>query len=250
MDAKRKFSKLHKTKTSTVTPPEEQPPEKRVHLSLTERGSNLRVSQDLDSVTGYKGYRSIVANYPIIEGTYYFEARVEKSNLPPPFKGVESHLRIGIATKAFDKEISLGSDSNSYAYKSIDGCVVHQGFKTKYAEKYNEGDIIGCLVHMKPPKPKVRNQELNKNAVPEINEGSKLIFFKNGKYLGVAFQDLKEGFYFAAVSLYMNSKVKMNFGPEFEKPPSLTDLPEELHKYKPYSVIATEPTLYKDIEFS
>jgi hypothetical protein len=249
MDTKKKASKLPKTKNISDPMPLEQPLEKRVHLSLSDKGGSLKLSQDFNSVTGSKGYRSIIANYPIIEGTYYFEAKVEKSNIPPPFSNIDPQLRIGIATKTFDREISLGSDQNSYGYKSIDGCAIHQGIKTKYSEKYGEGDVIGCLVHMKPPKPKVRNQEFNKIAQPEVNEGSKLIFFKNGKCLGTAFQDLKEGFYFAAISLYMNAKVRMNFGPEFEKPPVLNELPEELHKYKPYSAIATEPTLYKDIEF-
>ena len=41
------------------------------------------------------------------------------------------------------------------------------------------------------------------------------MFFKNGIFQGEAFRDLNEGFYYAGVSLYMNAKVYINFGPKF-----------------------------------
>lgn len=42
----------------------------------------------------------------------------------------------------------------------------------------------------------------------------------NGVCQGVAFQDIYKGSYFPAVSLYFDATVHLNFGPEFEFPPT------------------------------
>jgi len=244
--AKKNFSKLTRTKASSNAQINLKV-EKSVHLSPDYQGSNLELSSDLMTVTGYKGYRSILANYPIIEGTYFFEAKIEKSDLSS-FAGAEPQVRIGIATKKFDSEISLGSDKWSYGYKSIDGNVVHDGIKRPYGEEYKGGDIIGCMIHMKPPKPKMRGEIVDNEKI-EINEGSKLVFFKNGRSLGTAFMNLYEGFYHAGVSAYMNAKVHVNFGPYFETMLDLRELDIEMRNYKPYCVRANEPKLYEDLEY-
>lgn len=244
---KKRFTNLTRTKTSSNAQIEPKL-EKSVHFSPKFKAPNLKLSQDMLSVTGHKGYRSVLSNYPIIEGTYFFEAKFEKSSQPAPFVGIEPQVRIGISTLKLDSEISLGSDRFSYAYKSADGCTVYDGIKKVYGEKYEEGDVIGCLIHMKPPKPKVKGDGLEKQKI-EINEGSRLLFYKNGKCIGIAFADMIEGFYHAGVSVYMNSKVRVNFGPDFEYPPNLEELDEQLQDCKPYSVIANEPKPYEDIEF-
>jgi Set1/Ash2 histone methyltransferase complex subunit ASH2 len=244
---KKKANKMQRSKSPQKGMAIEQPLQKRVQLFADPKIECLKISQDSLSVTGAKGYRSITANYPIIEGTYFFEVKIEKSNSSVPYSGISPQVRIGVATMKFDKEISLGSDQNSYAYKSLDGSRVHEGIKSDYGERFNEGDIIGCLIHMKPPKPKVKNQEPGKSI--GINEGSFLMYFKNGRPQGKAFVNLKEGFYYAGVSLYMGAKAKLNFGPEFEKAieldSPLTVNPDEV---KPYSEIPNEPQLYQDIE--
>ncbi|MGH0175704.1 UNVERIFIED_CONTAM: hypothetical protein FKN15_015623 [Acipenser sinensis] len=48
---------------------------------------------------------------------------------------------------------------------------------------------------------------------------SKMIFFRNGVSQGVAFEDLFEGIYFPAISLYKSCTVSVNFGPHFKYPP-------------------------------
>ena len=50
--------------------------------------------------------------------------------------------------------------------------------------------------------------------------GSRISFYRNGQYLGVAFEDIYEGFYFPSISLYKNCKVTVNFGPNFRYPPA------------------------------
>jgi len=248
MEARKKsFSKIAKTKMPIPELPDLKV-EKRVHLSNDYKGSFIELSQDLQTITGYKGYRSVLANFPIIEGTYYFEAKISMPSTPNSFSDIPPQVRIGVATTKLDCEISLGSDRLSYAYKSIDGCAIHDGTKRLYNEEFGDGDVIGCLIHMKPPKPKLRGDLIDKEKL-EVNEGSKVIYYKNGKCLGIAFENLLEGFYHAGISVYMTSQVNVNFGPNFEYPPNSEELDNETKDYKPYSVIATEPKLYGDLEF-
>ncbi|XP_037548504.1 set1/Ash2 histone methyltransferase complex subunit ASH2-like [Nematolebias whitei] len=57
---------------------------------------------------------------------------------------------------------------------------------------------------------------------------SRMVFYKNGVNQGVAFENLFEGLYFPAISLYKSCTVSVNFGPRFKYPPK--DL-----KYQPMS---------------
>lgn len=59
--------------------------------------------------------------------------------------------------------------------------------------------------------------------------GSKIMFYRNGVNLGTAFTDIYAGIYFPSVSIYRSATVSVNFGPNFQYPP--TDAPD----YKPMS---------------
>lgn len=224
--------------------------EKKVKIIDTCPFPTLKVEEDSLTVSGFKGYQTISANYRIIEGTYYFEVKVESPILSQPFPDVPPQVRVGIATKTFDKETSLGSDPFSYAYKGEDGCIINDGIPVKYGEKYQAGDVIGVLLHMKPPKPSHLYTNKDPNT-PDINEGSKLLFFKNGICEKIAFTDLHEGFYYASASLYMNARVKFNFGPDFEKSPNLQPFQDDpdIMNFNPYSIIPTLPKMYDQIDF-
>ena len=50
----------------------------------------------------------------------------------------------------------------------------------------------------------------------KVGKGSHIRFYKNGKCLGNAFQDLYEGMYYPAISLFKTAKVKVNFGPKWK----------------------------------
>lgn len=50
-------------------------------------------------------------------------------------------------------------------------------------------------------------------------KGSKIICFKNGKEIGIAFSDIFAGSYFPCASLYKGITVSFNFGPDFKYPP-------------------------------
>lgn len=61
---------------------------------------------------------------------------------------------------------------------------------------------------------------------------------------------MAESFYFVGASLYMNARVRFNFGPDFKFPPDLTKegimLDEDIF-LKPYDQISKEPIPYNDI---
>lgn len=46
--------------------------------------------------------------------------------------------------------------------------------------------------------------------------GSKIIYFKNGEFQGVAFENIYGGAYYPAISIYKNATVSVNFGPNFK----------------------------------
>ena len=67
----------------------------------------------------------------------------------------------------------------------------------------------------------------NLKKLKELN-GSKITFYKNGKSLGAAYQDIYAGEYFPGVGLYKNAHIKYNFGPKFKFRPE-----EAAAGYKP-----------------
>ncbi len=65
--------------------------------------------------------------------------------------------------------------------------------------------------------------------------GSKITFFKNGVSQGVAYTDLYEGTYLPGVSVFKNTCVTVNFGPNFKHPP-----PVDKFNYKAMHLRAEE----------
>ena len=218
-------------------------PSSGVYLSTEFKSKSLVISEDGLTATGHKGYTSVLSNYPIIEGSYYFEVKILNPKTPLPFPNVAPHIRIGFATSEFKSELPLGCDTRSYAIRDKDGEIMENGSNSKYARKFNPGDIVGCLIFLKPPKPIF----FEKKDEDDRNVGSKALFFINGENFEIAFENLREGFYYVGVSLYMHAKAKVNFGPNFEIPPNLEGLEEEIKNFKPYCSLGEEPSRYKEI---
>jgi Set1/Ash2 histone methyltransferase complex subunit ASH2 len=226
-----------------ITPHIDKKPLSGVYLSNDFKSKSLLISEDGLTATGHKGYTSVLSNYPIIEGAYYFEVKILNHKTPLPFPNVTPHIRIGFATCEFKSELPLGCDAKSYAIRDKDGEKMENGYNSKYAKNFNRGDIIGCLIFLKPPKPKF----LEKNE-DDRNVGSKALFCINGENFGIAFENLREGFYYVGVSLYMHAKVKVNFGPKFDFPPNLDGMDNEIQNFKPFSSLGEEPSRYKEIK--
>jgi Set1/Ash2 histone methyltransferase complex subunit ASH2 len=210
---------------------------------------------------GEKGYRSVLGTQGVTEGTFYYEVTIlnsssESLNIPvntlpascPMFEpliashnsfclekhdsvsiGITSaHMRIGFATSNLDLETPVGTDLNSYSYRDLDGSVFHDGYRKAYSCSYGINDIIGCLIKLQPQKPKIKGKEDSKFIE---SEGSEIHYFKNGEYLGKAFENIYEGCYFPAVALYQYARVEINITKKLAFPRVLTDF-----QAKPFSV--------------
>ena len=133
----------------------------------------------------------------------YYEDNIKNINKYKPT------VRIGIIKNGSDYEIPIGSLENSYSYRSKDGFLLKEGKYIKGNPIYKTGDIIGCLVHLKPPKPKF----LQGMEATEINLDDKcyMKFYINGKETQTKIEDIKEGDYHFGVSLYNFAEAKIIF---------------------------------------
>ena len=207
-----------------------------VYLALHDRAPQLKVSDDRLSVTGEKGYSSIRANYGVNKGNWYFEITV--TSLPEG-----SALRLGWCQPYGNLQAPLGYDKFSYSWRSLKGTKFHQSRGKHYSDGYAEGDTLGFHISLVEPdqhdskvlpktykdmalikfknhlhyEEKDLSEQMDKLLKPQ--KGSKITFFKNGVCQGVAFEDIFGGSYFPAASLYKNSTVTFNFGPELKYPP-------------------------------
>ena len=133
----------------------------------------------------------------------YYEERIKNINNFSPT------VRVGIIKNGNDYEIPIGSLKNSYGYRSRDGFLLKEGEYIKGNSIFKTGDIIGCLVHLKPPKPKflqgIENEEMN------LDDKCYMKFYINGKELPQKIEDIKEGDYHFGVTLYNFAEAKIIF---------------------------------------
>lgn len=54
--------------------------------------------------------------------------------------------RLGWATDRASAAAPLGMDQHGYAYRDVNGSVVHQSIRRRYGERFGKGDVIGCLI--------------------------------------------------------------------------------------------------------
>ena len=212
-----------------------------VTLSLAHKSEALKIASDCLECTGEKGYRSVLASHPMIEGTYYFEVEILEPIRPLPFKDISAHVRIGIGTKKVDLETPIGFDKFGYSYRDSDGAVFFNGISKKYGSSYGPGDIIGVFINLMPLKPPNLLERKHKDAgeiCQVVSNGSYIEFYVNGKSQGVAFKDIYEGEYYAGAALYMHGRVRFNFGPKFKYSPI------DHKAYKPYKDVVFQK-LYK-----
>ncbi|XP_054165942.1 set1/Ash2 histone methyltransferase complex subunit ASH2-like [Oppia nitens] len=213
-----------------------------VALSLHDRAPQLKISEDRRLVSGDKGYCCVRANYGVCRGNWFFECKL--TELPDG-----AAVRLGVAQELANLQAPLGYDLFGYSVRSRKGTKFHDSRGRHFAESWNTGDVIGFLLSLPssrtttvlPPvfkdKPLVKFKSFlyfeskddpnteSKALKPLV--GSTLDVFRNGQWLGTAFDDLNAGTYFPAASLYKSAAVSVNFGPDFAFPPSRT--------YRPWS---------------
>eukprot|EP00116_Pleurobrachia_bachei_P008849 sb/3469111/ len=83
--------------------------------------------------------------------------------------------------------------------------------------RYKLSNHVLLALHDKAPQLKVGEERVKVTG----EKGYSLIrLYKNGEYKGVAYEDLFQGFYFPALSLYKGCTVEANFGPKFQHMPA------------------------------
>mmetsp|Transcript_16931 Transcript_16931/g.22384 ORF Transcript_16931/g.22384 Transcript_16931/m.22384 type:complete len:303 (+) Transcript_16931:76-984(+) len=195
-----------------------------VVFSRSDSAPQLLIAKDQLTVTGEKGYRMARASMGVSEGCFFWECEILKPEKP------EAHCRLGWAQQQAPLQAPVGYDKWSFGYRDIAGSKVHQslrhdnyGEEYGYSEEIEHGDIVGFLIYL-PPRPKAEADELSPsanessdstNTVPNMPSTSHIRFYKNGIDQGIAYENIPEGTYYPAVSLYSGAKVRANFGPQF-----------------------------------
>jgi hypothetical protein len=174
-----------------------------VALSDRDRAQQLILSEDQMRVTGvYGGYRLVRATHGVHSGAYYWEAEILEP-APGVSDAINCHVRLGWSTRQGELQGPVGNNSCTYGYRDVSGSKIHNGKRDdNYGESYSVGDIIGCFL----------------NLDTDNIDNNQIRFFKNGKDQGIAYKggkDIPLGVYFPAISLYMQSSVRVNFGPSF-----------------------------------
>ncbi|XP_072165071.1 set1/Ash2 histone methyltransferase complex subunit ASH2-like [Diadema setosum] len=208
---------------------------KDVLLALHDRAPQLKISEDRLSVTGDRGYCMVRSTHGVNRGSWYFEVTIDQ--MPEG-----SATRLGWSQPLGNLQAPLGYDKFSYSWRSRKGTRFHESRGKHYSEAYGAGDTLGFYIQLPdktaieqiiPPTYKDRalikfkshlyfeekDQTSEAEKALKSTQNSKIIFFKNGENKGVAFENLYEGTYHPAISLYKQCSASINFGPDFKFPP-------------------------------
>ncbi|TRY88154.1 hypothetical protein DNTS_029456 [Danionella cerebrum] len=176
----------------------------------------LKISDDRLTVTGEKGYSMVRASHGVRKGSWYFEVTVDE--MPP-----DTAARLGWSQP-------LGKHySDGYGQGDTLGFFIQLPDQTETAKALPDTYKDKALIKFKSylyfeEKDYVDKAEKNLKATSE----SRMVFYKNGVNQGLAYENLFEGMYYPAISLYKSCTVSVNFGPHFRYPPK--DI-----KYQPMS---------------
>lgn len=122
---------------------------------------------------------------PLTRQAYYYEVTVLDA-------GEKGKIGIGFADGDFKLQRQPGWEPNSFGYHGDDGKKFSStGNGANYGPKFSTNDVIGAGIHL----------------------GNRQIFFtKNGKFLGIAFEDI-QGELYPTIGLHSKAEsVEVNFG--------------------------------------
>lgn len=231
-----------------------------VSLSKMDCAPQLKLEDKELKLTGDKGYCMARATHGVRKGMWYYEVKVLHSTRLPDMP--EPHTRLGFAQRDGNLQGPVGVDAFSYSWRDNPSSRFHVSRGNTYGEAYGPGDTVGFLIELpeqeqaevagtqpsddgdKKGEPTGHFLEAQKGYLViyrgfnyyeevlgkvqqgsmKVCKGSKITAFKNGKSMGTMFEDLYEGTYYPAVSLYMGAQIQVNFGPNFEYPPDV-DVP-------------------------
>lgn len=168
---------------------------------------------------------------------------------------VGGHTRIGWSMRLGDLQAPVGYDKWSYGYRDLSGSRVHNSKRDDDwgSEPYGPGDVVGFAISLSSSTSTSTSSSSSSNAnssLAEKEKSNKIYFFLNGVAMGhsilsrgkreggAAFEDIAEGMYYPAISVYLGGSVRANFGPHFVYNPR--KLPHGV-KVKPVSDLCEKP---------
>ncbi|KAJ2492577.1 transcription factor, contains a PHD finger motif [Coemansia sp. RSA 2050] len=220
-------------------------PQGPAHMSReeTHAAAQFVIESDRLTVWNDKGYRMAKASHGVETGAWYFEVDILEPVRP------EYNLRVGWSQISGELQAPCGFDVFSYSVRAKPSTRFHAAIGSPYGEEYAPGDTLGVLIYLpaldddetqdladrkwqpgeryrqftysRPETQRPYNADTELPPLPVL-AGSELVYFKNGKCLGPAFQKLYLGKYYPAISSYMGGKAKVNLGPTFKYPPPST----------------------------
>lgn len=223
-------------------------------------------------VSTTKGFVSARANLCIRQGHWYYETKIIKAN-----DSTGSHVRLGLSRREASLEAPIGFDSYGYGLRDSTGQTIHLSRLEMFMnESFGTNDVVGFHVYL-PPLPIDSTSWLFRDRIPikykgqmyfenleyqptkEMEEliiplsttksldipklkGSFIKVYKNGKFMGTAFNDLNsflppnskqhqlnsrnsthsnspdDGLlgYFPTISVFKGGMAQFNFGPNFD----------------------------------
>jgi hypothetical protein len=205
------------------------------HIEVKKDISHLDIKySNIFDLSGIKGHRNFYTKQNIDVGIYYFEVtpnnmdysildyisnkRIDEFSkryyeiIQNNAKDYQPNIRIGLIHEKGDIDLPLGADKYSYGLRIRDGVLISDGEYISTGYKYTRGDIIGVLVHLKPPRPEF----LKTNHEDEVNKECHIKYYVNGHEIESRFVGLLEGNYKPTVTLYNFSKATINFGPNYK----------------------------------
>ena len=232
----------YKVDSSSDSEEKESPKEKNVSNNYIENQDSIfhpEFKLDLEKSKIYnlkskKGHYTYYTTKIYSKGIFYFEVKIistdydilsyiknksgnnliKKQYNEERIRNINKYMptvRIGIIKNGNDYEIPIGSLKNSYGFRSKDGYLLVEGKYIKGNPTFRTGDIIGCLIHLKPPKPKfligIKNNESN------LDDKCYMNFYLNGDELPYKIEDIKEGDYHLGITLYNFAEAKIIFDP-------------------------------------
>jgi Set1/Ash2 histone methyltransferase complex subunit ASH2 len=264
------------TKLYAETPP-------FVHLAKNDSAPQLKIENHLTVKGGMRGYRMTRASHGVSEGTYYYEIIVKEppsvqeiaAALPPNVrlgpklqkhfqeelmqKGtseptenepnrkkvkkesttVGGHLRVGWSMRTADLQAPVGYDKWSFGIRDISGSRIHNSKRHDHwgGEPFGPGDVVGLCMTMGETGGNMR-------AFKNGDAMGHFIITKGKREGGECFEDIPEGVYYPAISVYMGGTCQVNFGPYFIYPPR--QLPSGM-KVLPVSDLSSAPSATVDL---
>ncbi|XP_065316248.1 E3 ubiquitin-protein ligase RNF123-like isoform X2 [Gordionus sp. m RMFG-2023] len=158
---------------------------KNVVLDASTNVGIFMVEEDRLGVSSQANFSTVRANCCVFKGKWIYEIML----------GTKGVMQLGWSTKNchFSHEQGVGDTPESFAY---DGNRIRKWnvSTAKYGEAWRIGDTISCSI--------------------DLDLGS-ITFYRNGKSMGEAFDNIKTGYgiaYFPTISLSIHESVRLNFG--------------------------------------